>query len=92
MPSFAGKRLVALALVTAIQILPLRPALAYPIHHAPLQSSKSSSTTSNTGTELEMLTNRKVWILNRILMRCTSWLETSGVRACLRQSRKVTKE
>jgi TonB family protein len=57
MPSFAGKRLVALALVTAIQILPLRPALAYPIHHAPPQSSNSTSTTSNTGTALEMLTD-----------------------------------
>jgi len=32
MSSYTGGRLVALVLVTAVQILHLQPALAYPIH------------------------------------------------------------
>jgi len=37
MLSFTGKRLGALALMTAIQILNLQPVLAYPIHQGQQQ-------------------------------------------------------
>jgi TonB family protein len=53
MPSFTGKHLVALALITALQILPLEPSLAY------LQSSDSAKNTqrATTAAAIEMRTH-----------------------------------
>jgi TonB family protein len=59
MPSFAGKRLATLVLMTAVQILHLQPALAYPIHQPPLQSSDLIRNTQKApaGLSIEMLTD-----------------------------------
>jgi len=53
------ERLVALVLVTAMQILHLQPALAYPIHQPPPQSSDSVRNTQKavTGASIEMLSD-----------------------------------
>ena len=59
MSSYTGERLVALVLVTAMQIVHLQPALAYPIHQPPPQSSDSVRNTQKavTGASIEMLSD-----------------------------------
>lgn len=59
MPSFAVKLLVAVALMTATQLLPSQPALANPVHQTLPQSSDSTAAAQKdaTGVSIELLTD-----------------------------------
>jgi hypothetical protein len=59
MPSFAAKFIVAVALMTAAQLLPSQRALANPVHQATPQSSDSPAAAQKgtTGATIELLTD-----------------------------------